>query len=379
MSLEQQPDPRQILAEARRALRQGDRVTARRLAAETTRLQPDLEEAWLILAGLSEPRASIQYLNRALQINPASQRARQGMHWAVERLRRQTAAGCALKTRPSPAEISSDKTLPVRIRSIEQKSTEATQPVHLPPRQTAHPASPPTAQTLTAVLQKLPSPLYISLLTLLMVMCLGALLWLVLPDLQTAFAESPSAARPVGALFKPSLTPTFTATFTATPTSTATSTATSTPTPTETPTPTPTDTPEPTATPLIISGGMPVEVAEDEPWIDVNLSEQMVYAYIGRQLVNSFLVSTGTWRTPTVTGQYRIYVKYRYTDMAGPGYYLPNVPYTMYFYKGYGLHGTYWHNNFGTPMSHGCINLRTEDAEWLFNFASVGTLVNIHY
>jgi len=378
MSLEQQPDPRQILAEARRALRQGDRMTARRLAAELTRLQPHLEEGWLILAGLSEPRASIQYLNRALQINPASQRARQGMHWAVERLRRQTSAGSALITSPSPAEVSSGKTLPVRIRSIEKKSAEATQPVRLPPRQTAQPAA-SSAQNLTAVLQKLPSPLYISLLTLLMVVCLGALLWLVLPDLQTAFAESPSSPRPMGALFKPSLTPTFTATFTATPTSTATSTATPTPTPTETPTPTPTDTPEPTATPLIISGGIPVEVAEDEPWIDVNLSEQMVYAYVGRQLVNSFLVSTGTWRTPTVTGQYRIYVKYRYTDMAGPGYYLPNVPYTMYFYKGYGLHGTYWHNNFGTPMSHGCINLRTEDAEWLFDFASVGTLVNIHY
>ncbi len=378
MSLEQQPDPRQILAEARRALRQGDRMTARRLAAELTRLQPHREEGWLILAGLSEPRASIQYLNRALQINPASQRARQGMHWAVERLRRQTSAGSALITPPSPAEVSSGKTLPVRIRSIEQKSAEATQPLRIPPQQTAQPAA-PSALNLTAVLQKLPSPLYISLLTLLMVVCLGALLWLVLPDLQTAFAESPSAARPVGVLFKPSLTPTFTATFTATPTSTATSTPTPTPTPTETPTPTPTDTPEPTATPIIISGGIPVEVAEDEPWIDVNLSEQMVYAYVGRQLVNSFLVSTGTWRTPTVTGQYRIYVKYRYTDMAGPGYYLPNVPYTMYFYKGYGLHGTYWHNNFGTPMSHGCINLRTEDAEWLFNFASVGTLVNIHY
>ena len=65
--------------------------------------------------------------------------------------------------------------------------------------------------------------------------------------------------------------------------------------------------------------------------------------------------------------------------MAGPGYYLPNVPYTMYFYQGYGLHGTYWHHNFGTPMSHGCVNLATPDAEWLYNWASVGTLVNVHY
>jgi lipoprotein-anchoring transpeptidase ErfK/SrfK len=47
-------------------------------------------------------------------------------------------------------------------------------------------------------------------------------------------------------------------------------------------------------------------------------------------------------------------------------YYLPNVPYTMFFYKSYGLHGTYWHNNFGHPMSHGCVNLPTPIAEKLF-------------
>jgi lipoprotein-anchoring transpeptidase ErfK/SrfK len=111
----------------------------------------------------------------------------------------------------------------------------------------------------------------------------------------------------------------------------------------------------------------------------VNLSAQTVQAYLGSELLNTFIVSTGTWRTPTVTGQYRIYVKYRYADMSGPGYYLPDVPYVMYFYRGYGLHGTYWHSNFGTPMSHGCINLRTDEAGWLFDFASVGTLVNIHY
>jgi hypothetical protein len=114
-------------------------------------------------------------------------------------------------------------------------------------------------------------------------------------------------------------------------------------------------------------------------WIDVDLTNQSVYAYEGDVVVNSFIVSTGTWLTPTVTGQYKIYVKYRSAKMSGPGYYLPNVPYIMYFYKGYGLHGTYWHNNFGTPMSHGCVNLRTDDAAWLYDWASVGTLVNVHH
>jgi lipoprotein-anchoring transpeptidase ErfK/SrfK len=105
----------------------------------------------------------------------------------------------------------------------------------------------------------------------------------------------------------------------------------------------------------------------------------MVYAYAGDTVVNSFLVSTGTWLHPTVTGSYHVYVKLRYTDMTGPDYYLPNVPYTMYFYQGYGLHGTYWHHNFGTPMSHGCVNLSIPDAAWLYNFSSVGTLVKVHY
>jgi lipoprotein-anchoring transpeptidase ErfK/SrfK len=114
-------------------------------------------------------------------------------------------------------------------------------------------------------------------------------------------------------------------------------------------------------------------------WIDVNLSTQSVYAYEGDTVVNSFVVSTGTWLTPTVTGKYKIWIKLRSASMSGPGYYLPGVPYIMYFHKGYGLHGTYWHNNFGTPMSHGCVNLRTPDAEWLYNWASVGTVVNVHH
>lgn len=114
-------------------------------------------------------------------------------------------------------------------------------------------------------------------------------------------------------------------------------------------------------------------------WIDVDLSQQRLYAYEGDTLVNSFVVSTGTWQTPTVTGKYKIWIKLRSAPMSGPGYYLPDVPYIMYFYKGYGIHGTYWHNNFGTPMSHGCVNMTIADAEWVYNFTSVGTVVNVHY
>ena len=113
-------------------------------------------------------------------------------------------------------------------------------------------------------------------------------------------------------------------------------------------------------------------------WFDVDLSDQRMYAYEGDTLVNTFVVSTGTWQTPTVTGKFKVWVKLRSAPMSGPGYYLPDVPYIMYFYGDYGIHGTYWHNNFGVPMSHGCVNLSIPDAEWAYNFASVGTVVNVH-
>jgi lipoprotein-anchoring transpeptidase ErfK/SrfK len=122
-----------------------------------------------------------------------------------------------------------------------------------------------------------------------------------------------------------------------------------------------------------------------EKWIDINLSTQTITAYEGNSALYSAIVSTGLPRTPTVVGSYNVYIKYTATDMQGGShaygdyYYLPNVPYTMYFYGGYGIHGTYWHNNFGQPMSHGCVNLRTSDAKWFFDWAPVGTKVETHY
>ena len=114
-------------------------------------------------------------------------------------------------------------------------------------------------------------------------------------------------------------------------------------------------------------------------WIDVNLSRQSLTAYSGQTPVFQTLVSSGLPGTPTVVGTFTIYAKYGLAPMSGPGYYLPNVPYIMYFYRGYGLHGTYWHSNFGQPMSHGCVNLATPDAQWLFNWADVGATVITHY
>jgi LysM repeat protein len=110
----------------------------------------------------------------------------------------------------------------------------------------------------------------------------------------------------------------------------------------------------------------------------VDLSDQMTYAYQDGALLRSVRVSTGLPGTPTVKGDFTVYRKWVAQTMSGPGYFLPDVPYVMYFYQGYALHGTYWHNNFGNPMSHGCVNMPTAESEWFFNnFVEVGTSVHV--
>jgi len=114
-------------------------------------------------------------------------------------------------------------------------------------------------------------------------------------------------------------------------------------------------------------------------WIEIDLTNQRLYAYRDNQLINAFKVSTGTSNHRTVTGTFKIFTKYPAITMTGPGYDLEGVPFSMFFYKGYAIHGTYWHNNFGTPMSHGCVNMNTDDAAWIYKNAPVGTYIMVHY
>lgn len=130
-------------------------------------------------------------------------------------------------------------------------------------------------------------------------------------------------------------------------------------------------------------------VTQGEKHIYVDLKNQKLTAYDGETLFMEAPVSTGKWnRTPV--GDYTIWVKMRATRMAGgsgnDAYNLPNVPYVMFFYNsavpkisGYSLHGAYWHNNFGHPMSHGCVNMRQIDAEKLYNWAMPSTNGPITY
>jgi LysM repeat protein len=113
--------------------------------------------------------------------------------------------------------------------------------------------------------------------------------------------------------------------------------------------------------------------------IVVSLHEQRVYAFENGSLVRNVLVSTGLPGTPTIQGDFKVYVKYTAQLMTGPGYYLPGVPWVMYFFEGYSFHGTYWHHNWGHPMSHGCVNMPTNEALWLYKWADIGTPVHVQW
>ncbi len=110
-------------------------------------------------------------------------------------------------------------------------------------------------------------------------------------------------------------------------------------------------------------------------WIQVDLSEQRLITWQGNKPVFGVIVSTGKRSTPTPTGVFNIYTKLVKTRMKGEDYDVKNVPHTMYYQGGYGIHGAYWHNNFGTPVSHGCVNVAPNHAKKIFNWASVGTPV----
>jgi lipoprotein-anchoring transpeptidase ErfK/SrfK len=346
---------------ANQALNQGARGEARRWAQIAARLSPHREEPWLMLASVSSPQASVEYLKRAQAINPHSDKIKSAMAWAQTRLREKP-----LVTASHQKNLVDPK--------INKQS----------------------------FIQFTPSPVIWGILIVLFLISGTFFGWnkRLLP--QSDITPPKSIPITENQFDKETRTPTNT------PLPTQTPLPTSTPIPTVTPVPSPTL--APTATPTNITRGekknkqkkqikqnkqvkttkhtkivaapavvrRPSKVGNNERWIDIDLSSQRAYAYTGDEMVKGFMVSTGTWQHPTVTGVFHIYVKYRAADMSGDGYYLPDVPYVMYFYQDYGLHGTYWHHNFGTPMSHGCVNFSTPDSAWLYNFASLGTVVNIH-
>ena len=141
----------------------------------------------------------------------------------------------------------------------------------------------------------------------------------------------------------------------------------------------------PTPTPTPTTASAPRAVSASGKVIDVDLSKQWLAAYENGELVYKAPVATGKDGFNTPTGTYDIYSKLSLRTMRGElngeTWTVPNVPNVMYINGMVALHGTYWHNKFGTGvrMSHGCVNLSLADAAWLYEWAPVGTTVTIHY
>ena len=120
-------------------------------------------------------------------------------------------------------------------------------------------------------------------------------------------------------------------------------------------------------------------------WIEVNLTRQTTTLYSGDKALHTFTISSGVHPWPTPTGTYKVWFKNPIQRMrggtreAGDYYDLPNVRWNTYFNRDIGFHTAYWHNNFGRPMSHGCINMREADARVVFDFAPIGTMVVVKY
>lgn len=119
--------------------------------------------------------------------------------------------------------------------------------------------------------------------------------------------------------------------------------------------------------------------AKPSKMIEVNLTEQKVYLYDNDQLAKTMICSSGSLATPSLTGTYAVYAKADKLNMRGEGYDAPNVPWVLMFNGDYTIHGNYWSSNFGTPTSHGCVGLPLNDAEYLYNWTPIGTIVSIHY
>ncbi len=119
--------------------------------------------------------------------------------------------------------------------------------------------------------------------------------------------------------------------------------------------------------------------------IDVDLTAQHLTAYEGDTPVFNAPVATGKDGFNTPTGTFAIYSKYPVETMTGSAggetWYVPNIPWVQYIVGGVAFHGTYWHDRWGTGfrLSHGCVNLNIDDAQWLYEWADIGTQVTIHY
>jgi len=328
----------QAVRNAMQALRAGEKHAARRWAERAAVQNPQLEDAWLILAVVASPRASVAYLEKALEINPQSRRALAGMDWARQRL--QEAGNNGTRLQPP---LRSDVALSGR------------------------------------VLARRSSPLIALVFVLAFLVGIG-LLWPGGGSTARALIRSngnhatPTAqsGQPGVDIAKPTYTPT--------PTST----------PTPSPTPSPTEAPTPTPLPPLLTGEaiQPQALSTSNgKLIVVDISEQHLYAYESETLVFSFIASTGMGNSTRI-GTFSVLDKIPNAYGANWNIWMPD--WLGIYWSGYlenGIHALpilpggvrLWAGYLGTPISYGCVVLGVEEARSLYNWADVGTLVVIQW
>ena len=357
---------------AAEALRSGDNSAARRWAQVAVSLSPETEEPWLILAAVASPRASLEYIKQALLVNPGSERALGGLRWAQNRLARQPVEP------PQPVEPEEETTTDLEMLAV-------TQPSRL--RQAAEelPRKGPGASRSSSML-----------IVLAFLIC-AALAWAAWPGSASFALALMRSEASVGSSVKSgnsswlqaviaSSTPTSTIVPTRTPTLTPTHTSTPTPIPTETPTPTALPTDTDVVVPAVAPGSVSSATGAGK-YILVSISEQHMYVYEDGALIYSFVASTGM-RNGTRAGVFHVLDKIPNAYGATWNIWMPN--WLGIYYSGSlenGIHALpilsngsrLWAGYLGTPISFGCVVLGVQEAQLLYDWADVGTTVEIRY
>lgn len=125
---------------------------------------------------------------------------------------------------------------------------------------------------------------------------------------------------------------------------------------------------------LIEKQSRPGGVGPSDKWVHIDLTRQTLVAYEGDVPVYATLVSSGKEGHTTPSGLYRIQRKYlsktmRAVDPKEGLYHIEDIPWTMYYYGAYAVHGAYWHDVFGEVRSHGCTNVAPADARWIYHWS----------
>lgn len=116
-----------------------------------------------------------------------------------------------------------------------------------------------------------------------------------------------------------------------------------------------------------------------EKWIEINLAEQFLTCFEDGRAVFTTRISSGISGMPTPRGEFRVLYKRHTQRMVGPDFDLPGVSFPTYFTpSGVAIHGTYWHNDYGRPHSHGCVNVTNEAARWIFRWTDPPVPYSLH-